>query len=556
MKPFNRPAAASMPEAGWRLLDTILFGNGGNDAFHLGIGWAGAGDRFRWLAGTTSEVWLEHPGASAYFVLELDLQADPTDSTPHTQRLSVNVRGTVIGRSVLSGRRRLRYHVPAEIVAGKGPIRVSLQHEDAAPRRPNAPQTARVQAPLRCYGLQLWHAPEPPETRHLEPGSGLAVADLPRLTGQQADALVCMFESLGDNCEFGIVQRLCGAEPLGLLRWGAPRLPRLLECLRTRFEHFGAIENLDFTLGDTPRREYTVHEKRYRMAYHTFLYKNEIDESQLLVKQAARLKFLVRNLLDDLEEGQKILVWKDTSGQATETDAKNLHAELATFAENTLLWVTTADEEHKPGSVEWIAVGLLKGYVHRFSYPVPEVDLPPWLEVCVNAYLLVQEQKTRGGGTVRLPQTAAPRPRVSAPPLLPAPAVAHGMAHVQNRGDVYAGADGWIGVPGSGKAIEGMMILDDPAISYRGLTYQVLLADGSLSEPAPVGIFRGTRGKNQPARGVIFTLTEERAKSVQVSCEARFVDGEHLHDVTSGTVCEAASGSALEAIRLTLEPLC
>src|SRR5436305_104536 len=31
--------------------------------------------------------------------------------------------------------------------------------------------------------------------------------------------LATRFESLGDNCEFGILQRLEGAEPLGLLRW-------------------------------------------------------------------------------------------------------------------------------------------------------------------------------------------------------------------------------------------------------------------------------------------------------------------------------------------------
>ena len=502
-----------------------------------------------------SEIWLEHPGAGTHFVLELDLQAEHSGTAPHAQRLSVAVRGTVLGRSVLSGRRRLRYLVPTERVAEKGPIRIGLQHEDALASSAQGVQKARLQAPLRCYALRLWQTPEPPETLQLEPGRGLAVGELPRLTGMPSDDFMRLFESLGDNCEFGTVQRQCGAEPLGLLRWGAPRLPRLLECLRTRFEHFGAIENLGFTLGDPPRREYVVREKRYGMAYHTFQYENEIDESQLLTKQAMRMKLLVRKLLEDLEDGQKIFIWKDTSGVCSDTDAMRLHAELATFAANTLLWVTVADEQHRPGCVEWMSAGLLRGYIHRFSYPVPDVDIPPWLEICVNAYRLVRAQTNTDAGTARLPQAAPAKPKVLALPLLPAPAMAHGMAHVQNRGDVYAGSDGWIGVFESGKAIEGLVILDDPALPYAGLTYQVLLADGSLSERASVSVFRGSRGKNQPIRGLLFTLAEDRARLVRVSCEARFVDGLHLYDVEAGTLCRAPSGSALESFRLILEPL-
>ena len=37
------------------------------------------------------------------------------------------------------------------------------------------------------------------------------MSDLPTLLNS--------FESLGDNCEFGFVQRKFGTEPAGLLRW-------------------------------------------------------------------------------------------------------------------------------------------------------------------------------------------------------------------------------------------------------------------------------------------------------------------------------------------------
>jgi hypothetical protein len=48
--------------------------------------------------------------------------------------------------------------------------------------------------------------------------------------------LVLNFESIGDNCEFGLVQRMAGAEPLGLLRFSSTPLPLLVRALRARFD--------------------------------------------------------------------------------------------------------------------------------------------------------------------------------------------------------------------------------------------------------------------------------------------------------------------------------
>jgi len=73
------------------------------------------------------------------------------------------------------------------------------------------------------------------------PACGLGDASgRPRLTelgarpivGLSAQELMYRFESLGDNCEFGLVQRRCGAEPLGLFRFasiGTEQVARALE---------------------------------------------------------------------------------------------------------------------------------------------------------------------------------------------------------------------------------------------------------------------------------------------------------------------------------------
>jgi hypothetical protein len=53
----------------------------------------------------------------------------------------------------------------------------------------------------------------------LKPEEALAVLGLPDLDAVRG--FFPGFENLGGNCEFGLVQRHFGAEPLSLLRWTA-----------------------------------------------------------------------------------------------------------------------------------------------------------------------------------------------------------------------------------------------------------------------------------------------------------------------------------------------
>ena len=58
-----------------------------------------------------------------------------------------------------------------------------------------------------------------------------------------ASKLLMNFENLGDNCEFGFVQRFHGCEPLGLLRFSAMPYYLLLPALENRFDGVGDPEN-------------------------------------------------------------------------------------------------------------------------------------------------------------------------------------------------------------------------------------------------------------------------------------------------------------------------
>jgi hypothetical protein len=71
------------------------------------------------------------------------------------------------------------------------------------------------------------------------------------------------FESLGDNCEFGLVQRLCGAEPLGLFRFHATILSNLVAPLREDLQ--GLFDSQDLEVYGYPYDgQYACRSRRFR----------------------------------------------------------------------------------------------------------------------------------------------------------------------------------------------------------------------------------------------------------------------------------------------------
>jgi hypothetical protein len=370
----------------------IAFGQGGNDAFHLGAGWSGDEPGFRWTIGGRSEVWLNHPGSASDMILELDVSPFVVASSLPAQRFRVRLRDKLIADTALTGPCKLGFQVPASVLADAAPLRFVFDHPDA--RRPadfgNEGDGRQLAVCFRRLLLSpiLGHA----EGTNAEPIPGLSAADIGALTGSPAVQFMQRFESLGDNCEFGLVQRRCGAEPLGLLRFANLELRQLLHGLELGFEGLGDRAGLEFWLSEGARREYVIRDRRYALVFHTFLYQGEVSEDELLEKQSRRLGFLVRKLLQDLENGEKIFVCKRNI-PLTAPEILALHAALNRFGRNTLLWIVSADDNHSAGAVDQILPGLLRGYVARFApyENAHDLSLEPWLSVCVNAARLVAD---------------------------------------------------------------------------------------------------------------------------------------------------------------------
>ena len=85
--------------------------------------------------------------------------------------------------------------------------------------------------------------------------------------------LMISFEGLGNLCEFGLVQRRFGAEPIGLLRWSNIDVEKLVALLTARLEGVGDPDNLHIKV---QHGEYIVGDRGY-FDTHTFISADHIS---------------------------------------------------------------------------------------------------------------------------------------------------------------------------------------------------------------------------------------------------------------------------------------
>jgi hypothetical protein len=164
-----------------------------------------------------------------------------------------------------------------------------------------------------------------------ESATGLPVADL-----------MAQFDSIGQGCDFGFVQRHYGADPLSLLRFSGMDTPSLAAGLFARFAGIGRPENVRVFIETTPFPEFKVYEKRYNLWYRTGKMPGEVMAEALQREQSRRLAFLQEKFLEDLHSGGKIFVL--TRGEClTEPEALAVFAALNQDRTNTLLWTVQGD---------------------------------------------------------------------------------------------------------------------------------------------------------------------------------------------------------------------
>jgi hypothetical protein len=370
----------------------VDFGAAGNSMPHRVSGWSTPEPDETWTLGAQSELALPAPPRRATHVLALSLRPLVAGERLPAQRLGIAVNGAPLAEFHIAGRTRRACLVPWSLIEGRADLRITFTTPDAARpvdlglnddrRRLGVALRSLVLYPDRYEAADTDRFLNHDEPVPVDTGSVIAAERMP------LHELMLRFESLGENCEFGLVQRQCQAEPLGLLRFSSAPLPLLLDALEARFDGMGAPAFTRVELAPNGR-EFMVNDSRYGFVYHAWVGAGEMSPDAIMRREAKRVPLLVRKLIEDLEAADKIFVFKGM-GAMPEEEVFALAASIRRYGANTLLFVTLADPAHRSGTVQVRAPGFLVGYLDRFAPGENAHDLllGQWVKLCREAYRL------------------------------------------------------------------------------------------------------------------------------------------------------------------------
>ena len=171
------------------------------------------------------------------------------------------------------------------------------------------------------------------------------------------------FESLGENCEFGFVQRHFGAEPLGLLRFSGVAIDQLIDALNHDFEGVGRPDQTVVQLS-SDGFEYASTDIRYGFSSHSLVLSKDARPAEAAALIERRAAFLRRKMLEDLRTAAKIYVFQSSTEIARET-MSSLSAALRRHGPSWLLCVRPDQDSAVQGHVAPLEDGLMVGYLDR-----------------------------------------------------------------------------------------------------------------------------------------------------------------------------------------------
>jgi hypothetical protein len=346
-----------------------------------------------------SALWVEVPAEDGDAFLELSVSPFTEPDGP-ARRLTVLVNGAVVGEDRIRGEGILAYKLPqgctgsllieidtdpvrslADLGLGCDTHKLGFMLRELrivrVPSRPLADVTVLPPFPVPAEGDAMGHA--------IAGATG----------GLDPRALTLCFEGMGHNCEFGLLQRHLGAEPIGLLRFAGITLDNLVGGLRRGFVGVGdeVVVRTHPAHGGT--EEFLVYDDRYRIGLHSFRTTQEATAEEVRVEHRQRLHFARRQFQRWLATGERLFLFQ-RPGQITRAHALVVANLLQGFGPNALLYVDN-DPRLPSGAVEQVGYGLFHGKLDRMAPAddVGDLDILGWLSLCVNGWRLWQAHRRR-----------------------------------------------------------------------------------------------------------------------------------------------------------------
>ena len=382
-----------------RFGSSISFHESGQSEELIGPGWGLQENAYRWMTGRSSLLTLPIPPGSstADFILMLRVRPYTANGQIAYQRCTVVCGAETAAELKLAQMpwpSWISFRLTAVTVVSEK-LEILFVHPDAA-----SPQEVGISADSRelaiaVYEVVLLPVTEADESMGWRGRTGQFVSSDWR---EQASVpnwkdIASKFQSMGQNCEFGLVQRRCEGEPLGLFRFAGTPQDALIPCLRSEFSELTDEQKINIKKPDIG--DYISHYKSLNLVFHTHVHTDQnADLDALRLSELTRLKMLVRFFIEDLEGGEKVFVLVRRDLPLDEFEVLPVISLMRRYnPKAALLWVNVAgrDERHLVGQCEVIGNNLLKGYIDRFVEPRPEgedwgtISLECWKDIMISS---------------------------------------------------------------------------------------------------------------------------------------------------------------------------
>lgn len=163
------------------------------------------------------------------------------------------------------------------------------------------------------------------------------------------------FESLGDNCELGMMQRAISRERLGLFRYaGSADLDSVVTAIENGFDGFGTEDDLELS---PFHDEWLATSRRYGFSFHTGVKRDARSADATRKGESMKLLFLARKLLEEMSSAHKVFV-RRCERKCEEAGMHRLHAALRVHGPSRLLWVEPSTATAPHASISRVADGL------------------------------------------------------------------------------------------------------------------------------------------------------------------------------------------------------
>jgi hypothetical protein len=366
-----------------RILSTLVFGQDVNAAPYQSGAWSDAEDGHTWALSPGCALTVDIPDSADDAVLLFEIWPATARPDRPTRTMQLHREGHLLAQLALE--ERGVFCIPMGSVRAGSPVHLTFRFD--TPVKGNAGDTRPLAFGFRS--LRVIARNEPRSIRPItkpplfaldtdEPDARRAAETL--LGEPLSDALM-RFESLGQTCDFGFLQRRCDAEPLGLLRFGGVPVHGLVEGLIDGFARLGQPGTLRPSIIEDRKREYLLLDTLYGVSWHTTLDPAHIEPDRVIAREAKRLPFLKRLFFQTLAAGEKIFILRPPRAmEFAEADA--VATALRLHSDCKLLWAV--QEQGNPGSVDMLRRYFLRGHLD-VDGKRGSATAQAWLNVCCNA---------------------------------------------------------------------------------------------------------------------------------------------------------------------------